>query len=173
VDADDLVEIALGLKTQRLARCAEKLRGQPSTMRITVGSGSRRMRATTPSPATRRSDAICSPTVAASPGMVRLRRQPSFWVSMVAAWIRKPTAERGEACQWRTSSETGSTASCPASGSRMMFEKNPDAALFGRPGRTQMVGRRCRRRRRTRAGCSPRAAIRRSLSGSRSWSAAS
>ena len=46
------------------------------------------------------------------PGMVRLRRGPSCAVSIVAAWIRKPTAERGEACQWRTSSATGSTASC-------------------------------------------------------------
>ena len=58
------------------------------------------------------------------------------------AWIRKPTADFGEACQCRTSSETGSTASSPASGSRMMLEKKPDAALFGLPGRTQMVGRR-------------------------------
>ena len=39
-------------------------------------------------------------------------------------------------------SATGSTASWPASGSRMMPEKKPDAALFGLPGRTQMVGRR-------------------------------
>ena len=37
---------------------------------------------------------------------------------------------------------TGSNASCPASGSRMMPEKKPDAALFGLPGRTQIVGRR-------------------------------
>ena len=54
----------------------------------------------------------------------------------------KPTAARGEACQCITLSETGSTASCPASGSRMMLEKKPDAALLGLPGRTQMVGRR-------------------------------
>ena len=56
--------------------------------------------------------------------------------------MRKPTAERGVACVCTTLSVTGSTASCPASGSRMMPEKNPDAALFGLPGRTQMVGRR-------------------------------
>jgi hypothetical protein len=41
-----------------------------------------------------------------------------------------------------TSSPTGSTASWPTSGSRMMLEKKPEAALFGLPGRTQMVGRR-------------------------------
>ena len=59
---------------------------------------------------------------------------------MVLAWTRKPTADFGEACQWRTSSDTGSTASSPASGSRMMLEKKPEAALFGLPGRTQIVG---------------------------------
>ena len=107
------------------------------------GSGlSRLIRAATLSPATRFSAAICSPTVADRPGMVRLRRAPAAALSMVAAWIRKPTAERGEACQCRTSSDTGSTASLPASGSRRMLEKNPDAALLGSPGRMQMVGRR-------------------------------
>ena len=39
-----------------------------------------------------------------------------------------------------TLSDTGRTASAPASGSRMMLEKKPEAALFGLPGRTQMVG---------------------------------
>ena len=47
-------------------------------------------------------------------------------------------AARGEASQWRTSSDTGSTASRPFSGSRMMLEKNPEAARFGAPGRTQI-----------------------------------
>ena len=74
--------------------------------------------------------------------MVRARRGPIALVSIVAAWTRKPTADRGEACQWRTWSETGSTASWPLSGSRMMLEKKPEAALFGAPGRTQIVGRR-------------------------------
>ncbi len=63
-------------------------------------------------------------------------------MSIVAACTRKPTAERGLACQCITSSETGSTASLPLIGSRMMFEKKPDAALLGVPGRTQIVGRR-------------------------------
>ena len=124
------------------ARSGAKFRGQPSTMPMIVGSGSRRIRAVTALPATRSSAAICSPTVTERPGMLRLRRAPIAAVSMVPAWMRKPTADRGEACQCRTSSETGSTASCPASGSRMMFEKKPEAALFGLPGRTQIVGRR-------------------------------
>ena len=122
------------------ARLASKLRGQPSTMPMMKGSGSRLIRAATLSPATRFSAAICSPTVADRPGMVRLRRAPATELSMVAACSRKPTAERGEACQCRTSSDTGSTASLPASGSRRMLEKKPEAALLGRPGRIQMVG---------------------------------
>src|SRR5262249_61236817 len=74
--------------------------------------------------------------------MVRLRRGPTAARSMVPACKRKPTAERGVACQCRTSSDTGRIASLPASGSRRMLEKKPLAALLGRPGRMQMVGRR-------------------------------
>ena len=59
---------------------------------------------------------------------------------MVAAWRRNATAARGEANQWRTSAETGRTAGRPCRGSRMMPEKKPDAARFGAPGRTQIVG---------------------------------
>ena len=59
---------------------------------------------------------------------------------MVIAWRRKPIAARGLACQWRTSSLTGRTASLPASGSRRMLEKKPEAALLGVPGRMQIVG---------------------------------
>src|SRR6185437_3622781 len=124
------------------ARLASKLRGQPSTMPMMNASGSRLIRAATFSPATRLSAAICSPTVADRPGMVSPRRGPAAARSMVAACWRKPTAERGVACQWRTVSGTGRTASLPASGSRRMLEKKPDAALLGRPGRMQMVGRR-------------------------------
>ena len=81
-------------------------------------------------------------TVAETPGIVRERRSPSAPPSSSAAWTRKSTAARGEANQCRTSSETGRTASSPFRGSRMMLEKNPDAARFGAPGRTQIVGRR-------------------------------
>ena len=107
-----------------------------------VASGSRRMRRVAFSPPTLRNASICSPTVALMPGMLRLRRVPSLAVSRLAACSRKSIAARGEANQWRTLSGTGSTASWPASGSRMMPEKKPDAALFGLPGRTQIVGRR-------------------------------
>src|SRR2546429_314021 len=50
--------------------------------------------------------------------------------------------EAGLACVCTTVSATGSSASRPASGSRMMPEKKPEAALLGLPGRTTMLGRR-------------------------------
>ena len=61
-------------------------------------------------------------------------------MSSVAAWARKPAADLGEACQWRTVSGTGRIASCPFNGSRMIPEKNDDAARLALPGRTQIVG---------------------------------
>ena len=120
------------------ARRVSKLPGQPETIRMTVSSGSWRIRRTASSPATRPNAAICSAMVTDTPGMFRQRSFPSAPASIAAAWTRKPTAERGEACQCRTSSDTGNTASCPFNGSRMMLEKKPEAARFGLPGRTQM-----------------------------------
>jgi hypothetical protein len=128
VNADDLVERAFRLE-------AERERAAPLD-----ASGARRMRDATLSPATRRSASICSATVQHTPGIARLMRDLSCSRVKPAAWMRKPTAARGLAWVWRTVSATGSTASAPASGSRMMPEKNPDAALLGLPGRTQMVG---------------------------------
>ena len=90
----------------------------------------------------RLSASICSATVQDTPGMVMLMRAPNCSRVSPAAWTRKPAAARGVAWVWRTVSATGSTASSPANGSRMIEEKNPDAALLGLPGRTQMVGNR-------------------------------
>ena len=91
---------------------------------------------------------------------------------MVAAWMRKAMAARGSQAVAHVFA-TGSTASWPTSGSRMMLEKKPDAALLGLPGRTQMVGRRMpmpsKKPRREIVG---ERAARRSPSGCRSWSAA-
>ena len=111
-------------------------------MRLMVSSGSRRMRPATFGPAIRVRDSICSATVQEMPGMVRLIRSPSCARESEAACTRKPAAARGLAWVWRTVSGTGSAAACPASGSRMIEEKKPDAALLGLPGRTQMVGNR-------------------------------
>ena len=84
-------------------------------------------------------------TVQDTPGMLSARLVPTCSRSMVAAWRRKPAANRGEACQWRTVSGTGRRASCPFRGSRMIPEKKDEAARFGLPGRTAMVGRRMAR----------------------------
>ena len=122
------------------ARRGSNRPGQPATIRVIVSSGSSLIKRTAPSPAMRRNASICSATVAETPGIVRQRRSPSRPPSSEAACRRKPTAERGDAYQCRTSSGTGSTASCPFNGSRMIPEKNPDAARLGGPGRTQIVG---------------------------------
>ena len=50
--------------------------------------------------------------------------------------------QKSQANQCLTSSVTGNTAGSPMSGSRIMPEKKLEAALFGFPGRTQMVGKR-------------------------------
>ena len=125
---------------RRSARLASSAAAQSPTISMICGSGSWRISRTAASPPTRRSASICSPTVADSPGIESVRRGPISSVSTVAARRQNPTAERGEACQCRTVSGTGSTASLPTSGSRRMLEKNPEAALFGAPGRMQMVG---------------------------------
>jgi len=52
---------------------------------------------------------------------------PNIAPSIVAARMRKLTAALGEANQWRTFSDTGSIASTPLRGSRIIFEKNPEA----------------------------------------------
>ena len=49
---------------------------------------------------------------------------------------------RGEARATRRSGLTGQTAGRPARGSRMIPDRKPEAAAFGRPGRTDTVIRR-------------------------------
>src|SRR6266850_8493338 len=91
-------KLASARKPSSRARCASKFSGQPLTMRMIAGSGSRRMRRAGASPATRRSAAICSATVTERPGIVRLRRGPmrSPAPAKAAAWSRNPTAARGD-----------------------------------------------------------------------------
>ena len=76
-------KLCSALKPSAGARVGAKLRGQPSTIFMITGSGSRRMRLATSSPATLRSAAICSPTVTETPGMVRFRRVPTAAPSML------------------------------------------------------------------------------------------
>ena len=75
--ADDRLEALVGLEAER-ARALRLERRRPAgdDLLRSTGSGSRRMSFTALSPATLRSASICSPTVAATPGMVRQRRGP-------------------------------------------------------------------------------------------------
>ncbi len=57
----------------------------------------------------------------------------------VAAHSSAVTALAGEASAASVSGGTGQVARWPARGSRMMLDRKPDAAAFGRPGRTQTV----------------------------------
>ena len=136
------LKLASALQPKASARSGAKSRGQPSTIFSITGSGCGLIRRTTSLPATSRRASICSATVQLMPGRLSARRPCSNAVSSVAAWAKNPAAERGLANQWRVLSAAGKMASCPFSGSRMMPEKNEDAAAFGLPGRTQIVGRR-------------------------------
>ena len=61
------------------------------------------------------------------------------------ARIRAAIAWRGDKIAIRVSGDTGHSASRPVSGSRMMLLANDEAARFGFPGRTTMVGKRTAR----------------------------
>src|SRR5258708_13515444 len=77
-----------------------------------------------------------------SPGTERIRRSPTRAPSISATRKKNRTADRGEANQSRTVSGTSKIASCPFKGSRIIPEKKLEAARFGLPGRTQIVGNR-------------------------------
>ncbi|CAB4776602.1 unannotated protein [freshwater metagenome] len=74
------------------------------------------------------------------PGIISERLAPRRAVFICAAWIKNPTADRGEVKIMLASFPAVRVASIPISGSRMMFEKTPEAAEFGNPGRTHKVG---------------------------------
>ena len=128
--ANDLVERRLGLEAER--ERAARYRTGPASRRRSAQPAGRFRGGCATRPCRRQSGAttaICSATVQQTPGMVRLMRGPSASPSSPAAWTRKPTAARGLACQLRTLSSTGSTASSPLSGSRMIEEKKPGRGL--------------------------------------------
>ncbi|MCY1440724.1 hypothetical protein D9M71_570090 [compost metagenome] len=58
----------------------------------------------------------------------------------MAALIIDSTQRRGEVTKTGVSDGTGQTAVSPFNGSRMIELKKVEAALFGLPGRTTMVG---------------------------------
>ena len=80
-----------------------------------------------------------SATVRVSAGMVTAVRPPQASSEDVAAHSSAPMALAGEARATSVPGSTGQTARWPASGSRMMPDRKPEAAALGRPGRTLTV----------------------------------
>ena len=80
-----------------------------------------------------------------SPGRLTMRFGPIASPATSCSAISDSIARRGDDSQSRSCSPTGQTAASPFSGSRMMPLANDDAAWFGRPGRTLIVGRRATR----------------------------
>jgi hypothetical protein len=81
-------------------------------------------------------------------GRVTAVRPPHASSDEVAAQSSPSMARAGDMSAASVCGPTGQTARWPASGSRMMPERKPDAAAFGRPGRTVTVIRRTARPRR-------------------------
>ncbi|VTP60135.1 Uncharacterised protein [Serratia rubidaea] len=79
------------------------------------------------------------------PGRLTVRDTPKALAGRVAAWIKFCTTRPGLESHSVSSGDTGHTAASPCSGSRIMPLANDEAALFGLPGRTLMVGRRSTR----------------------------
>ena len=113
--------------------------GQLTTIRATAGSGTQSISPLAAGPATRSSAATMSATVTVSAGRLTALRPPQASSGEVAAQSSPPMAFAGEASATSVPGPTGQTARWPASGSRMMPEKKPEAAALGRPGRTQTV----------------------------------
>ena len=80
-----------------------------------------------------------SATVMVSAGRLTALRPPQVSSSAAAARRSPWMVRAGEASATAVCGPTGQTARWPASGSRMMLERKPEAAAFGRPGRTQTV----------------------------------
>src|SRR6201996_8623534 len=83
-----------------------------------------------------------------SAGRVTALRPPQAASDDVAAHSRPAMALAGEASATSVAGSTGQLVRCPASGSRMTPDMKPDAAAFGRPGRTLTLTRRRARPRR-------------------------
>lgn len=90
-------------------------------------------------PATRSSAAAISPTVVFSEGRLIAVRGPHCASPASAARTKPAMVLPGEASATGVSGGTGTWARSPASGSRIMPLKKPEAAPLGRPGRTLTV----------------------------------
>ena len=97
-------------------------------------------KASSPALRTRASNISCM--VTRVPGRLTVHEGPIAPPSRQLAWRILLMAVRGLESQSDNEWDTGQTASLPFSGSRIMLLTNDEAALFGLPGRTQIVGNR-------------------------------
>jgi hypothetical protein len=128
-----LAKVLVGVQPERAARSAVQPRDQLPTMPAMTSSRTKRTRSRTGLPATSSSASSIWPTVALTAGRLSASRPPSC--STLASWIAiSPSTVRAtEVSGCETVAGTGQIASSPASGSRMIPEKNDEAAPFGRP----------------------------------------
>ena len=137
IDANDLVETRLGGEAERRARAASNRLGQPATMRSIDSSGWRRISLTAASPATaaQRLDLLADRRRDAGHRQVAPRAElGEVDRRRVDEEARPPSAaRRANGARFR---RPAGSPRVPPSGSRMMPEKKPEAALLGGPGRT-------------------------------------
>jgi hypothetical protein len=128
-----------GARLSRAARSVRNRAGQLVTILATAGSGTQSISAVTSGPAACSSAATMPATVMVRAGRVIAVRPPQAPSDDVAAQSSPSMARGGDMSATSVAASTGQTARWPASGSRMMPERKPDAAALGRPGRTQTV----------------------------------
>ena len=123
----------------RRARGASTDAGHESTRRTTIGSRSNLTRSRAALPPTASSASSISFTLTLSAGRLIAVRPPNASREASATLISAAIVPAVDPSATRVSGATGHTAGSPLSGSRMMEDKNPDAAPLGLPGRTTTV----------------------------------
>src|SRR5579872_2352915 len=128
-----------GVRPSRAARSDRTLAGQVANILATAGSGTQSISARASGPAVRSRASAIWATDTVSAGRFTAVRPPQAWSEDVAAHNRPPMALAGDASTTSVPGSTGHVARRPASGSRMMPDRKPEAAALGRPGRTLIV----------------------------------
>src|SRR5258708_28817085 len=128
-----------GVRPGRTAGGAGTGAGEFVTIPATAGSGTQSISALTSGPAARSSAATMSATVTVRAGRLTAVRPPQASSDDVAARSSPSIARAGEMMDASVRASTGQIARSPASGSRMMPDRKPDAAPLGRTGRTLTV----------------------------------
>jgi hypothetical protein len=135
-------KLASALKPMASARSVRKRTGHVCTMPWMRASGTNLTRFVVSGPATRPIASSISRTVSVIPGRFTTRLDGQADAGESCACMKASTARFGERIHTPVVSGTGHSASTPLRGSRMMPLANEDAARFGLPGRTTIVGRR-------------------------------